>query len=72
MTEDIKEATAVMLEGKWMTITSADVLDNGWVRLSVPGGIGVTVRSSSIAAVKYIERRPQISIDYAFNIGEEK
>ena len=70
MTEDLKRANAVLMGGRWTSICSAeDAGEDGWIKLTLYGGVGVTVRATAIAAVKYVDRQPEVVPDFAFDLG---
>ena len=70
MIPDLQKARSVLLGGKWTAIGSAVELEDGWVKLSVPGGLTVNVRSKSIEAVRYVDAAPaEMPANYAFDLG---
>lgn len=69
MIPDLHKARSLLLGGKWTAINSAVELEDGWVKLSVPGGLTVNVRAKSIEAVRYLENQTQQKPDFAFDLG---
>ena len=70
MIPDIDKARNLLIGGKWTSVISAEELETGWIKLLIPGGLSVNVRTGAIEAVKYLEaaeqqRRP----DFAFDLG---
>lgn len=70
MIPNLEKARSVLLGGKWTAIGSAVELEDGWVKLSVPGGLTVNVRARSIEAVRYVEHQPQQKPEFAFDLGQ--
>ena len=67
---DLQKARSVLIGGKWTAIGSAVELEEGWVKLSVPGGLTVNVRAKSIEAVRYVDAAPvEMPADYAYDLG---
>ena len=67
---DLQKARSVLLGGKWTAIGSAVELEEGWVKLSVPGGLTVNVRAKSIEAVRYVDAAPvEMPANFAFDLG---
>lgn len=67
---DIDKARSLLIGGKWTVIGSAVELDDGWIKLSVPGGLMVNVRAKSVEAVRYVDAAPvEMPADYAFDFS---
>ena len=70
MIPDLQKARSVLLGGKWTVIGSAVELEDGWVKLSVPGGLTVNVRAKSIEAFRYVDAAPvEMPANFAFDLG---
>ena len=70
MIPDLHKARSVLLGGKWTAIGSAVELEDGWVKLSVPGGLTVNARAKSIEAVRYVDAAPvEMPANFAFDLG---
>lgn len=70
MIPDIDKARSVLIGGKWTVIGSAVELEDGWIKLSVPGGLMVNVRAKSIEAVRYVDAAPiEMPANFAFDLG---
>jgi len=70
MIPDLQKARSVLLGGKWTVIGSAVELEDGWIKLSVPSGLMVNVRATSIEAVRYVDAAPvEMQANFAFDLG---
>ena len=69
MIPDIDKARSLLIGGKWTTVISAEELETGWIKLLIPGGLSVNVRTGAIEAVKYLEAIEERRPDFAFDLG---
>ena len=70
MIPDIDKARSLLIGGKWTAIGAAVELEDGWIKLSVPGGLMVNVRAKSIEAVRYVDAAPvEMPANFAFDLG---
>ena len=70
MIPDLDRARSLLIGGKWTTVISAVELETGWIKLLIPGGLAVNVRTETIEAVKYVDVAPvEMPADFAFDLG---
>ena len=69
MIPDIDKARSLLIGGKWTSVISAEELETGWIKLLIPGGLAVNVRTGAIEAVKYLEAIEEQRPDFAFDLG---
>ena len=56
MIPNLERSTAVMISGTWIVVTAAEPSSlEGWISLSLPSYIKISVRADSIEALRYVE-----------------
>ena len=67
---DLQKARSLLIGGTWTAIQTAVELEDGWIKLSVPGGLMVNVRAKSIEAVRYVDAAPiEMPANFALDLG---